>query len=360
MRSVRRILAACSVAACVLPSGAGSSAAAGYVDGISDQSLPAWDGSFAASPFAEHVRGLWAGGLRTQISLARYVLQWNALTEAAGPPSAHGNYRERFEAWLKDIRSVELTPVVALTSYNGVYPESPGEYGLRLKEILDRAAVVGEPIAYIEAWNEPNNQGHESPAKAAELANAANAVCEAAHGCRVIAGDFEDSSAVAGFERAYEASLNFPAELWGVHPYVSVKTHTDANLLSFRANLPNHGVGEQIWFTEIGAFYCKAGEVLGEGRQASDASYLVHTLIGDPALAPAHVFYYGLLFRDHAPAPCTRGGGDDTELYGPSDEPRAAASIVLRPANLGEQLLPGLSLGADLGAFGWAIGGQPP
>jgi hypothetical protein len=353
MRSVRRMLGAGAFAVCigvVLP-GASASAITGYVDGISDQSLPAWDGSFATSPFAASLRGLRAGGPLAQISLARYVLQWNALTEAGGRPSARGNYRERFEAWLEDVRSVDLTPVVALTSYNGVHPKSADEYRLRLEEILDTAAAIGEPIGYVEAWNEPNNQGHESPAKAAQLANAANAVCEAGHGCRVIVGDFEDTSTVAGFERAYEKALNFPADTWGVHPYVSVKAHTDSNLLNFKANLPNHGVGEQIWFTEIGAFYCKEGEVRGEDRQASDASYLVDTLIPDPALAPTHVFYYGLLYRDHMQASCAPGGGDDTELYGPNDEPRAAASVVLKPMALGGQLILGLNQGGDLGAF---------
>jgi hypothetical protein len=354
MRSVRSLLGACSLAAWigVVLAGSGACAAAVYVDGISDQSLPAWDGSFAVSPLADSLRGRWGGGPLGQVSLARYVLQWDAPTEAGGRPDPRGTYRERFEAWLADVRSVGLTPVVALTSYDGVRPKSPREYGLRLREILARAAALGEPIRYLEAWNEPNNQGHESPAAAAEFANVAHALCTAVLACHVIVGDFEDTRTVAGFELAYEKGLSFPADIWGVHPYVALSTHNEANLLNIKANLPNHGVGEQLWLTEVGAFYCRAGEVRGQARQADDASYL-QTLIHDPAIAPAHVFYYGLLYRDHRQASCGPGGGGDTELFGADDQPRAAANVVLGPMIVGSQLIPGLSQAGSPGLFDW-------
>jgi hypothetical protein len=355
MRSVRCMLGACLVAVLigVVSAGLSASAAAGGIDGISDQSLPAWDGSFSASPLADSLRGRWGDGPLAQVSLARYVLQWDALTEAGGRPDPRGTYRERFEAWLADVRSVGLTPVLALTSYDGVRPSSPREYGLRLEEILRRAAALGEPIRYVEAWNEPNNQGHESPARAAEFANMAHAVCTTVFACRVIVGDFEDTATVTGLEIAYEKALNFAADAWGVHPYVALNTHSDAGLLNFKANLPNRGVGEQIWLTEVGAFYCRDGEVRGQERQAADASYLVNTLIPDPQLAPVHAFYYGLLYRDHLLAPCARGAGDDTALYGPDDAPRAAATVVLGPMIVGWQLISGLSQRGSPGVLDW-------
>ena len=37
---------------------------------------------------------------------------------------ADGDYRERFEAWLEDVRGLGLAPVLALTSYTSVYPNS--------------------------------------------------------------------------------------------------------------------------------------------------------------------------------------------------------------------------------------------
>ena len=94
-----------------------------------------------------------------------------------------------------------------------------------------------------------------------------------------------------------------------MHPYLSVATHDDAGLLRFRANLPHHGVGAPVWFTEVGAYYCKHGEVRGEARQASDATYLVKTLLAQPALEPVHVFYYGMLPGAIVKGPCPPGGG---------------------------------------------------
>jgi hypothetical protein len=320
-------LLACA-AACAGPAGA-----TGYVDGISDQSLPAWDGSFASSRFAALFRERWSGRRERQITLARYVVQWNAMSEGTTGPHATGNYRERFEAWLLDVRSLGLTPVLALTSYDGVHPASPAEYRSQLQAILAGAAALGYPIADVEPWNEPNGQGHESALAAAQLADAAASVCAQPQVCSVIAGDFEDRSSLPAFEQAYERALTFTPSIWGVHPYVSVRAHNDARLRRLIRELPAHGAGQRIWFTEVGALYCAHGEVRGQARQASDASYLTGTLLADPGVAPEHAFYYGFLFGGGAQAPCTPGGGEDSELYSGSDQPRLAAHVILRSSS---------------------------
>jgi hypothetical protein len=293
-----------------------------YVDGISDQSLPAWDGSFTSSSFASFFRATWAG----QISLARYVLQWNAMTEASLGPNPHGDYRERFEAWLGDVRSLGLTPVVALTSYDHEYPSSRPEYQHELEALLDEASDSGYPVSYVEAWNEPNNQGNETAGKAGEISDWANAVCEH-DGCQVIAGDLEDNAMLPTYEQQYLAALTFVPEIWGIHPYQSVKAHSDASILRFVQALPNQGAGAQIWFTEVAAYYCAHRQVRGEAQQASDASYLVNELI--PAIAPAHVFYYGFMAGNGAEVPCASGSGYDTELYRASHQARSAAGVIL-------------------------------
>jgi hypothetical protein len=333
-------LATAMIGACVaalltslsLPAGAG---AAGHVDGISDQSLPAWDDLFSTSPFAGSFRESWAGGAGAQIELARYVVQWNVMSEPSGGPAPVGDYRERFEAWLQDARSLGLVPVVALTSFDHVHPGSPREYRTALAAILDEATAMRYPIAYVEPWNEPNNQGAESAVTAAEYADSAAALCEGAHRCEVIAGDFEDGSKLPAYERAYEQALTFPARIWGVHPYVSLQAHEDSRLRRFKANLPGHGAAQEVWFTEIAALYCRHGELRGEAQQASDASYLLNSLIADPVVAPVHVFYYGFLFADRVQAPCTVTGGDDSELYAPTGAPRAAARVLLETGPAG-------------------------
>jgi hypothetical protein len=273
----------------------------------------------------------------------RYVVQWNAMSEPSSGPAPGGDYRERFEAWVADVRALGLTPVIAPTSYDGVRPSSPGEYERALAALLATAASVGGPAAYVEAWNEPNNQGHEAPATAAAFADSADALCRARGDCEVIAGDLEDSSGVVAYERAYLGALTFAPRIWGAHPYTAVKAHDDANLRAFVANLPAHGARAQLWFTEVGAYYCVHGVVRGERAQAEDAGYLVHDLIADPAVAPAHVLYYGLLYKDGLQAPCSASGGDDVELFAPGGAPRAAAAIVFGADASG----PGLSFGPD-------------
>jgi hypothetical protein len=333
-----------SVSACLAASAtlaltcSGASAGTRYIDGISDQSLPEWDGSFASSPFASFFRGRWARAASGQIVLARYVVQWDAMVEGSTGAHAGGDYRERFEAWLEDVRNLGLTPVVALTSYDHVYPGSPAEYRARLEAILSGASAIGYPIGYVEPWNEPNGQGREDALSAAAFANAASDVC--AQRCSVVAGDFEDRPSAIAYARDYQRALSFSAGIWGIHPYVSVKSHSEENLLRLISALPASGAGRQLWFTEIGALYCDHGHLRGEARQASDASYLVNTLLRDPALAPAHAFYYGFLFGDRRSPPCAAAGGEDSELYQSSDQPRAAARVLLRSAAGGESFAP--------------------
>jgi len=313
------------IATTAVPARAGTA----HVDGISDQSLPAWGGSFASSPFAGLLRSAWAGPAPVRIELARYVVQWNAMSEPSSGPAPAGDYRERFEAWIADVGALGLTPVLALSSYDGVRPRSPGDYERALEALLTAAASAGHSVAYVEAWNEPNNQGREAPATAASFADAADALCRVRGDCEVIAGDLEDSRGVVDYERAYTSALTFAPRIWGVHPYTAVRAHDDANLRAFVSHLPARGAGAQLWFTEVGAYYCVHGVVRGESRQAADAAYLVHDVIPDPAVAPAHVLYYGLLYRDNLQAPCSAAGGDDVELFGPGDAARAAAAILL-------------------------------
>jgi hypothetical protein len=331
---------------------ASAAASTRRIDGLSDQSLPAWDGGFAGSSFARVFRSRWTVEGSGQIAFARYVVQWDVMTEPSGGAHAGGDYRERFEAWLEDVRSLGLVPVVALTSYDRRRPGSAGEYLAQLGAILDRAAAMGYPLSYVEPWNEPNNQGGENAATAAVFANAANGLCEARRSCSVVAGDFEDRSDVEGYERAYERALTFAPRIWGVHPYVSVQSRRDTNLRRLLSALPGNAAGRRIWFTEIGALYCTRGEVRGEAKQAGDAAYLVDRLLADPALAPEHAFYYGFHFADHASAPCAPSGGQDSELYASSGTERAAARVLFSPPSAPLSVPSGTSV-APRGAQAW-------
>jgi hypothetical protein len=300
---------------------AGNPAWAGttYVDGVSDQTLPVWDGSFPGSHFSGVFRNLWVGAPPSHITVARYAVQWNVMS------GGHPAYRASYESWYDDVVSrLRLTPEVALTSYDGVVPNSSGEYQARLEQLLNL-----KPIRYVEAWNEPNNRPFIPEAAAAHYANSAYSVCQS-HGCELIAGDFLDSPNMVGYEQRYKAQLN-PTNPpnWGIHPYYAVKAENESTVLDFRSNLPNSG--DSIWFTEIGAYNCVHEGSRGERQQAADASWLAKRLM--PNIAPAHVFYFEFLYGYGQPPPCTQVY-DDTALYVPSgdpyatDVPRAAAAFI--------------------------------
>lgn len=295
-----------------------------YVDGISDQSLPYWDGSFDDGRFAGSFRDAWTAGLSAHISLARYVVQWNVMS------GAHPDYLAQLESWYRDVLSLGLTPDVSLAAYDGVLPGSYAEYRGALQALLDRFPAT----VYVEAWDEPNDTPGLSADTAALYTNAAQSLCRD-RGCTVIAGNFLDSVSMTAYEREYARALQ-PTSLtnWGIHPYLAVKTRNASTVLAFRSNLPDAGADERIWFTEVGVYRCEGGArpaLLGERAQALDASWLVNRLM--PEIQPAHVFYYEFLFKDRRPPPCDRSDSD-TALYAPSgdrsalDVPRAAASYI--------------------------------
>jgi hypothetical protein len=311
------------------PAQAAAQAVPPYVDGISDQSLPAWDGGFSSSYFAGLFHETWVGSPLSHITLARYVVQWNVI---AGD---YPRYLSEFRSWLTDISNLNLTPDVALTSYDGIYPSSSAEYQTSLEQILDQASNIGHPIRYLEAWNEPNNQGNESALNAANFTNSASATCGDGYGCTVIAGNLEDSPNAPIYEETYIQNLNPVPIIWGVHPYYSVEEMSEAPFLDFRGHLPDKGVGEQIWFTEISARECSdfdGHEVEnGELGQAQRASWLVNTLMRNAK--PEHVFYYEFLLGESRRPSCISEGWDGA-LYLPSgdpaepDYPRLAASYI--------------------------------
>ncbi len=337
-------------------------ASTSYVDGISDQSLPAWDGSFEESWFAGLFDDTWVHGPGAHVDYARYVVQWNVIS------GDYQRYLREFEAWLGDVASMDLKPVIALTSYDGSLPASPSEYEFELVEILDRARALGHPIAWLEAWNEPNGQGHEPAASAAALANAASRVCAEEHrDCTVIAGDFEDSPGVGSYEEQYVRHLDPTPKNWGVHPYYSVGEESEAPLRTVREHLPHGGAGARVWFTELAARMCTDfdGDLVenGEAGQARQAAWLVDTLIRNAK--PAHAFYYEVLLREGREPACETEGSDSA-LYVPSgdpaepDRPRPAAAYIWggdgagAPGEVGEPFLANiaeatLTGGASLG-----------
>ena len=336
----RKVLAALLPAVLSLFAASSVQASTGYVDGISDQNMINWDrtgGPGVEGYFKSFFGNAWIGA--GHVRYARYVVQFNAM-DGSGKANEepYVKYRKEFEEWVSEAGEMGLTLELAPTSYNGVYPSSPGTYRSALSELLNQAIAEGHPIRYVEPWNEPNQQGGYRKVSEANIParfdNEAYSLCEAINSkCTIISGNVEDVSEVAAWLREYRKELHGERKIWGVHPYQSVE-HTDPYFnfyKGFLEGLPNGGAGDQIWFTEIAARKCKGSEDYGVMAQAEKARYLVSTLI--PYAKPEHVFYWSFLYKNREQEPCT-----DTALYVPGgdpnawDEPRPGAAFIYADA----------------------------
>jgi hypothetical protein len=312
--------------------GASALASTGYVDGISDQSLPRWDSGFSSSYFAGFFKNNWINP-SPHIQYARYVVQWNVMYKPTEKPyneEPYNNYRQQFEEWLTDAGGMGLTLEIALTEYPSTpYPSSSSEYKSRLKEVLNQANAQGHPVSYLEPWNEPNGQGGESASAAAHFANEGNVACKESPKCTIVAGNFEDSSSAANYIKEYRENLNFTPSNWGIHPYQSVEHEEEKYYNNALEALPNKGEGDHIWFTEIAVRRCTASNNNGEMGQAERAKWLVDTLMS--YAKPEHVFYWEFLLKEHKQPACSE---TDDALYVPSsdpnapDAPRSAAAFI--------------------------------
>ena len=297
-------------------------AATEYVDGISDQSLPAWDSGFSGSYFAGFFGNTWING--GHIRLARYVVQWNVMT---APEEEYPHYRERFIKWVEDAGGMGLTLDVSLSAYPNtkqvtVRPQSSSEYEQQLKDILNEAKTLGHPARYIEAWNEPNNQGGydkaSEAATPAHFTNSAYAACEEGYGCTIVAGNVEDNSGAKAYEEEYRKSLSPVPAVWGIHPYYSVEEMNESYYTKAVEGMPNGGTGDQVWITEVAARKCTSTKNNEEAGQAERAKWLVHSLIHNRK--PEHVFYYEFMLGEHKQPSCSEF---DDALYVPSSDPNA-------------------------------------
>jgi hypothetical protein len=348
-----------------------------YVDGISDQNVPYWNGDVwgggpPAGPFAQFVATSLVGGVPAPLRYARYVVAYDVTCDEQGPAFA------TFERWLVDVEALGLEPVVAFWygDFDGnrcplepQIPSTVAQYNGAVAAFLARFPRVRT----IEPWNEPNNgRGPDvTPETAASFWLAiARGDCATRACDTVIAGDFNDAAPdLAGYERRYVAALvaSGAADVatdWGIHPYAAVNRESPATLLEFESGLPDRA-GDRVWYTEVGAYYCTPGinaqtgygDAVLQDLQEQRARYLVGTLM-QPRFDPAHVFYYEFMYKNDLPGPCAT---DDSALYGPPGPggppgyaARAAAATIL-PYAASPVALPGLSPRASMfdGAVYW-------
>ncbi len=332
----RAAVALALVIACTCAESSPVLAGTAYVDGVSDQNLAYWGAFFSSGLTAIAPVSLAEGWeiLPARVTYARYVAQWNE----TGP----------FRTWLEHVPA-GVTVDLALTNYHAPesyvegspnYPSTPQSYFQALEVLLNLGEVLHHPVAVVEPWNEPNNQGgYRETAKAlhpAEFADEAQRLCST-HNCSVVAGDIEDVYREAGeYLRAYKSNLDFTPGAWGVHPYRAVDNYGVAP--SGMSEFEEQCGDCHPWFTEIGVFLCEAaaghGAYEGPAWQREHAEDLTAHVM--PTYQPAHVFYYelkvpGTEAAETEEAACIRGDTTDTALYGVNGEARPAANVVFEP-----------------------------
>jgi hypothetical protein len=331
--AARPLFGACLAVLCLSLAFASPQAqAVGYVDGISDQHLGSWAGTFSEAsgfnaPFPSFFADSWVGSPPAHIKLARYVVQWDVMT-GVGKPGELTN----LEGWYNHAIEMGLTPELALANYNcsGCTAPAKTEYYTRELEALHKAFPS---ISIYEAWNEPNLGGsfHVSAETAAHLMNALYSFCSG-HGCTTIAGDFADSeSNMTTYEEEYKKYLS-PSDPgnWGIHLYHAVKYENKETLVNFEALLPNKTKDkEHVWFTEVGSYYCEFGENRGTATQEKNAKFLVG-LVAEQN--PVHAFYYQAAWPNDEKPPCN-SETLDTALYAAEStngpvHARPAASVI--------------------------------
>jgi hypothetical protein len=346
----RRLIGAAAGLACAACLSCGAAALASgtsYVDGISDQNLGLWSGSYVdpsgfTAPFTGFFASSWVGSPPSHLLYARFVTAPDAVAQG-------GTCEQNLRNWYEYVTGLHLIPVIAVWDVaeggcadNGAPPTDA--YAADITQLLGYLDGLGTtPVQYLEAWNEPNASG-VSAAQAAAYWGAASTIC-ASDGCTAIAGDLVDTADQSqafspgcsasrtfanftSYEQSYVTALGAarPA-IWGLHPYTAVNCEESTSVTDFAANLPSPA-GE-LWFTEVGAWECRLGQSTPRGvtQQNADATYLVDTLMSPSSpTAPAHVFWYELAASDYTQN-CSKYA--DSALYEATSSP---GPLYARPA----------------------------
>jgi hypothetical protein len=365
-------LAAIAVAACAFAyafaAHAAGATATSPINGISDQNLGLWNGDYQDTtanftvPFDDFFAQTWVGSPASHLRYARFVTSPDAVAQG-------GACEANLTSWYEYVtQELGLIPVIAVWNVaeggcaNHGTP-STSAYSADISQLLGYldGLVPGQPVGYLEAWNEPNSSG-VTAAQAAAYWIAANAVCQT-DGCTAIAGDIVDNDPdqggqafdpgcdpgltwvnhLAPYEAQYVAALvGAQPAIWGFHPYYAVNCEQSASVTTFEAGLPPPAAGApppQVWFTEVAAWECVKGQTNPRGstvqaaltQQAADASYLVNQLVS--LTSPTAVFYYEMAAPNYL-LDCSKYS--DSELFEASANPgplqaRPAAAVIYGP-----------------------------
>jgi hypothetical protein len=306
-----------------------------YVNGISDQNLPYWDGTNVLSQsyfYAKIFQPFWLGARPHKITVSRYVVPWDIILHQAPSDQSFPQWAQ-FVQWYNDVKIMGLVPQISFTyTANCLYAvsncsQSPVPQNLAIYEQETQALLAQFPASFVEPWNEPNISQvlSTSPAFVAQLSDSIYNYCESPGGpvrCYEIAGNLADSG--PNFTSYFDtlAADQIDPLFWGIHPYHAVNSYTAdknngkdsfADFDYFLIHLPHRG-SDYLAVTEVGARICNNGVPESQADTDQAAMFIGYLLTG---FAPFEVNYFDFLDKGrNPPQPCVTGNGNyDTFLY---------------------------------------------
>jgi hypothetical protein len=282
-------LAATALAVLSVGALAAQSSTAATITGFSDQEIGRSDP--AVGEWSTTVRA-WADQL-PQVTQARYNVAWDV---ALQPPTNRAVVD--LVNWLNATAARGMRPLISFMPSGGATP-SVADYTLALQHFRIQWPQVTE----FTAWNEPDHSGetHLPEATAVDFLRAATSICGSS--CTVAAGDFAGGD--AGYVTTYYGLLGtLRPSAWAYHPYGPVNDDGTNRFARLDAFLGTIGSDKDVWFTEVGAYFCRDNRLYGAASQNAAAGRL-RDLLADPVRARqvSRVYYYHLAGNWRPPDP---------------------------------------------------------
>lgn len=209
---------------------------------------------------------LQASGYRNELgNVVRIIVPYNIAVNTSG------NEFKCLSSYLTDAHLYGAAVELSLDQ-NDSHPAGPS-----LKQyttaINDLHRTLGSRIAYLTAWNEPNNTSYLTGNNPAERAGQYYVAAHQAFASKVVAGDFA-SGVSASFLSGYLgpiSAVHLHPGIWAIHPYTDVSNFqyymhagktpqaaghlaaTSSKVLQLATELQAHGygAGTDLWINEI-------------------------------------------------------------------------------------------------------------
>jgi len=283
--------------------GSGAAQATSPVTGLSDQRMARFDGNLGEwTPTVQR----YATNAASQIKQARYQVRW----DVALLPTTDRAVVE-LDAWLRAAQTRGYRPLITFM------PSARGDQPSRAayQAAVAQFRINWPQVTEFTPWNEPNHSDFSVPASSAvDYLQALLAVCGSS--CTVAAGDFSGSRTEHTYYRDYKGLVDargLAPRVWAYHPYEVVNNGTASDRFDgLRAFLALTGSAD-VWFTEVGAYYCQGGTYYGPSAQ-NDAALRLRALISSPSHAAYNrrlkrVYYYHFSGDWHPGGPCFHDSG---------------------------------------------------